>query len=889
MQVFVKSGRVQEKTRVKRMKWKIADLAGIGFYWRKLFMIFRTFIKILPFCYLLVSIVFFPLLGKDIQHDSMRSDGDTVFNNDALCNNIIRDFSFESQLHSDWIFTHFSGKGNIIQDDESKSGHKSVKISGTNNDRTGVEYQPQLGISVKSGEVYDFNLWYKVKSLNPQKDGSGAFVRFSFTDDNRKVFGNPHEYVRYIYLSPEAANWTKLTSRIYVPFGNNFEISKCFITLFLSHCSGAVWFDDITLEKTRTPLSTIPVSSCLVKKYLKMFEIKPPPLLNSKVFNEPVLQLWPKGAKTKGNPSVEILKKADLWIPVFKDKLGIGAIASVRLENNDIGTGLVSDHELQNTIDKFQNAGIKFILYTSLMHVGHDLSWHEMVRVNPEWLRRTEYNQTVGGFGDARLCFNNHFSFNYCLAYIEKCIQQFHPDAIMIDNHEPHNCFCQACLEKFKFFLANKFNEEEFKELFSVSKEDFQKTPSEYLNTNYNLYRAWINYSYYVCCNALYETRQTLERNQTGITANIRPFFDRFPNLPHPFDFQDFIFFESGICDQRSEYLAEMLIIAKCLAGDKIVYNYSYTWEYQMSNHRHLYDRMLPPEKIKLLVADIISHNVIPWYLCNGLDSIAEPFNINRDSIEALGQYNRFFIRNKEVFAGTSYSNWGVLLPDYPESSTVNTSGKGMLLPFIKNQMPIELNKNITAQNLLKYKIFFLIDIKSLSNEEISLLNDYIQRGGILVIKSNSPPNIPMFKENYIVSSIEQVDDEITGKVINAYALNDLDIIINKLKNICFIKLENSLSDLEIVTYQKHTSNPQLIIHYLNHSTKKIKNLKTIVKIPQYYEVVKLDFITPEHPENLNIEYKMNSTQELEFQLSELDIYGIVIISLKTPYLLSSQ
>jgi hypothetical protein len=275
------------------------------------------------------------------------------------------------------------GKNNIeIDSTTSYLGERSLKLRAASNKKVGIAFD---SFEVVSGNLLRLHFYYKTDRFAFLKDEEGLLVRLTFTGKKDGIYGEAEGYIKTFYINRLFPAWQDFTMEISVPYGQGMNIEKCFIAFFAPKTNCNLWLDDISVKQFEKN-SGNHKSQKTSENHANLWRIKNQnnPANRKTIKCKSVLQLWPGSHKDfPGNPSIEIIKKRQLWMPWLK-AMGIGALCLGRYEHNDVGTNLVSDGELKNAIADFQKNGFEIYIYTSFMHVGHDLSWHDLVQKRPE-------------------------------------------------------------------------------------------------------------------------------------------------------------------------------------------------------------------------------------------------------------------------------------------------------------------------------------------------------------------------------------------------------------------------------------------------------------------------------------------------------------------------
>ncbi|MDD5597390.1 MAG: carbohydrate binding domain-containing protein [Victivallaceae bacterium] len=793
------------------------------------------------------------------------------------------DPGFEEGLPPFWEVKKYGSKKGLAGLDETNrhTGQKALKISGSAKDATIVLSESPLTVS--PGEKYRFSVWYKTDKVKPGvvKTGSlsGIFARISFGDENNKTYGNVvYQYEKYVKGENDSKDWRKLTKEFTVPIGIPYQAVRCNIALLLWYADGTVWFDDVKLEKAG-------VSPTCLRPPAVPYPVPAPQ--NPNTFNSNKLgsqnsihQIWPWKPHAKGNPSVEIITERKKWIPELKNKYGIGTLLVMAMEHSNIGTGLVSDNELKAAITDYQKNGFKVLLYASLMHMSHDISWHELVGKHPEWLRRDLFGNPDKFFLNAKLCYNTP-AFDCCLDHIIKMVKYFHPDGIMLDNQYNHSpCYCRNCQEKFRKYILSRFNEKEMKAIFGISTKELAQLKIED-NIDPRLFREYIEWQqFYTCAEAIEKTRRQLRKIRPDITvsANISPRFNSSGSV-HPYDYEDFIIFEA--CALEPRLMLERSLITKAIAGNKPVYDYEYTWDHPNTS------KMLSPEKLKLNLAIVIACNSIPGIVCYGFDSIP-PRGINASALKAISDYLRFFKANKTLFADSAdmYTNVSVTIP------TPWGKQHGELLPLINNGLPFRVIRNFDRQNLKDTEVLFLINNRCLSDKQIDTVRNFVLAGGTLVFTGKTGDYTEFVEKRtepgiFAALKLQKTNQKTEapygkGKAIFLPGEKDLEQVIQEAAKSSLVKINTPSKDINILPY-KRLKKAGIVLHYINYNLNKTAaEIKTALVLPKGNKVKKIEYISPDNKEKIQLSYTLTEAggkKIVNFTIPELKVYGIAVVS----------
>lgn len=772
----------------------------------------------------------------------------------------------------DLNFLQIWEKSNVVIDTAtSYFGRQSVKLSATPDKRVGIAFNSFKPVS---GNLLKLHFYCKTDRFISLKDKEGLWVRLTFTDKKGGIYGEAEEYIKIFYINQLSPVWQHFTMEIPVPYGQGMNIEKCFLAFFAPKTNCNLWLDDISVKQIESNRENhgSQITSTNYADLWDRLKTNNPADRGKIIKRRPVLQLWPGSRRDfPGNPSIEIIKNRQLWIPWLK-AMGIGALCVGRYEHNDVGTDLISDIELKNAIEDYRKNGFAIYMYTSFMHVGHDLIWHELTRKQPELLRRDEFYVPVDGYGDYRLCYNNDAVYSICLDYTEKLIEKFKPDGIVIDNHEPYACYCQSCSNGFKKTIIENTPENQFSSTWLLPRDKFSRMSLRLLSAaNSRISKAFFDYKYFFVCNVLNQIRNTLRTKwpECMIMANIRPSYLH-SLLPRPFDFLDMPACEMGLFHARTQLVSESLLVGACLTKNNPFYVYLYQWE----NDKNRYKKMLVPKEISLMLAVITAHGGIPWLTTDGFDSLVKPSGMNAESLLTLKKDLTYFVNNKQLFGGKPYTDTGVVIPVYPGTSTNNSFNKGMLIPFIENHVPIALVETVKKEALEKFKTVFILDNRFMADSEIEVIKNYIDNGGKVVALGY--PGV--YHLNGDFRSMGGLAEIIGENKQNYVRLNNKKEIESVLKSINSWVMCKGLNDkVEIVS--NITENGDITVHIINHDfTKKVEAFSMRITLPPNFEVRKVVYYNPDMSRENELSYEQGANNSISLIVPGVNTSGSVLV-----------
>lgn len=299
-----------------------------------------------------------------------------------------------------------------------------------------------------------------------------------------------------------------------------------------------------------------------------------------------------------------ILDRAS-WIPKLRDEFGFGAIIFIP-PSGDIPPNYSLDVYRQTVAD-YHAAGMKVIMYWSIMHVGHHDAWHEVTNQHPEWAQRDAAGKPISTYGDLWLCPSTG-ALQYCIDLGTKLLMDLDVDGIMLDNNGfgktddgGITCCCTDCTAA--FFRWTQANVPPEVTRGSAVRSESGRTP----RPDEPLYPYWREWRYLVWAEADEAFRQAVRLVKPGaiLCANTQFYGDWTLAAHGQYANVDLIFSESR--NRSGASMSMKLLYAHSLSRGNPVWNYLGTW--------------VPDEISQLLPAGVIEDAV-----CTSLARAASPW-----------------------------------------------------------------------------------------------------------------------------------------------------------------------------------------------------------------------------------------------------------------------
>ena len=328
-----------------------------------------------------------------------------------------------------------------------------------------------------------------------------------------------------------------------------------------------------------------------------------------------------------------------------------------------------------------------------------------------------------------RPCFSNQNYLDYLKKVVRYAIVDVKTDFIHFDNFdlnaEPESCHCAACIAGFRKRLKTKYSAAQLRERFGFERVDFVNPPQwnknnrpENMQIIYDpAIQEWIDYRCQSMGNALEQMYDyaaslnpevALETNPAGITGQNRSWET---GIDHAriLKFTKAIWSEEG---ERIGYQPDGRLISR-IRSYKLARAYSNILLAVIADHPLAFAEALAFDQML---------GVVGGYPLS---------KITREYID-------FYRRNRDMYAGSEdLANVGVLR-SYA-SLTFNNAAVQLCTVLVEQALieagiPFDLVFDEGLRDLTKYKVLILPNTECLSDEQLSLLRSYVDRGGALVV-----------------------------------------------------------------------------------------------------------------------------------------------------------
>ena len=355
-----------------------------------------------------------------------------------------------------------------------------------------------------------------------------------------------------------------------------------------------------------------------------------------------IIQPW-------GSTEFMAVKEADQWAPRLANEFGFDTVILLPpLAHNAISVPgeQITETEFQHAVARFRAAGLKLILYTSIMHCGHDPSWQsgQLGREHPEWAMRDPAGGTVTTYGAPWLCPSTG-ALEYTLRYTEELVRHYQADAVMLDNNEfmksaagKPTCFCEQCKRRFGEYVLHRFGARKLKALLGVTPQTL-RSPAGPEDPLWPLWLAWRNRVWADALEA-YRTRLRHLKPNIVVLANTQYLHPTWMLAADAqYACEDAVLSESKWLSVQEA--GAKMVLGRALAQGHPLWNYIGTFD--KSDRTRLHGR----DETEGVVAASLAAGANPWIVFYGFTG-----ETNQLAVRSLANYLGFWRQQARLFAG---------------------------------------------------------------------------------------------------------------------------------------------------------------------------------------------------------------------------------------------
>jgi hypothetical protein len=328
-----------------------------------------------------------------------------------------------------------------------------------------------------------------------------------------------------------------------------------------------------------------------------------------------------------------------------------------------------------------------------------------------------------------RPCFANQEYLAYLKRVVKHAVVDVKTDFIHFDNFglnsEPDSCHCPVCVEGFRKYLTTKYSGPQLRERFGFERMDFvtppqwnRDNPPDKMQIMFDPgFQEWADFRCQVMGDALHQMFDyvaalnpdvSLEINCAGITGENRPWED---GIDHArlLKFTGSFWSEE---DNPPAYHADGRLVSK-IRSYKLARAYSNVLLAVIADD-------------KLALSESLAFNQTLGFV--GFNPV----------LPTTLEYIKFYRKNREIYEqAEDFSNVAVFRPYASltyNNAAVQLSTILVEQALLQSQIPFDLIFDGNLKDLAKYKVVILPNSECLSDEQISILERYVQSGGGLVV-----------------------------------------------------------------------------------------------------------------------------------------------------------
>jgi hypothetical protein len=386
----------------------------------------------------------------------------------------------------------------------------------------------------------------------------------------------------------------------------------------------------------------------------------------------------------------------------------------------------ITEQEFERALAIYRENGFRIIIYTSIMHCGHDLVWQDgtLEKTHPEWSQRGPKGEPVRIYGHDWLCPSTGAA-AFTLEYTAGLVRRYRPDLVMLDNSEffetPSGvtCYCEGCQTGFRRYLGQRFGETVGGE--PTASVRIPSTPGF-------LYDVWLSWRNRVWGEANEFFRRELRKIDPDIVvmSNTQYLRDK-PDLATDliYDHEDALISES--VGMTMDGMIGKLMLGRALAKGKPLWNYLGTFQEKDNT------LLVSPDAVAMNISTAYACGVRPWIVYYGF---AEKAETNTPSLERMARVLAWH-RSRDAENGT-------LAPYAPVLSLVSLNSRNYRLSKIVPEHLTRLRRRGIASWLVEEKtieagvpascrVLIAEDVPCLSDKAVARITDFVKAGGLLV------------------------------------------------------------------------------------------------------------------------------------------------------------
>jgi len=386
----------------------------------------------------------------------------------------------------------------------------------------------------------------------------------------------------------------------------------------------------------------------------------------------------------------------------------------------------ISEAEFERALGLYRENGFRIIIYSSIMHVGHDPVWQKgtLEKEHPEWSQRGPKGEPVRIYGADWLCPSTG-ALRFTLDYTAGLVRRWRPDVIMLDNSEFFatesgiTCYCEGCQAAFRKYAVERFGE----------KIDGRPTASLRIPVEPGfIYDVWLSWRNRVWGEANEAFRRELRQVKPDLVlmSNTQYLWENAGlGTDLIYDHEDVLISESR--GMSMDGMIDKLLLGRALAGGKPLWNYLGTFNEEDNS------LFVGPEAMAMNVSTAFACGARPWVVYFGFTDKARE---NKASLERLASVMAW---HNALALGS-----GALTPYAPVRSLVSLNSRNYRRSKIVPDHLAALRrsgvtswvieeKNAEAGIPADCRVLIVEDAPCLSDRAVEAVAGFVKAGGTLI------------------------------------------------------------------------------------------------------------------------------------------------------------
>ncbi|MEM2465493.1 MAG: beta-galactosidase [Candidatus Bathyarchaeia archaeon] len=526
-------------------------------------------------------------------------------------------------------------------------------------------------------------------------------------------------------------------------------------------------------------------------------------------------------------------------------------------------------------------------------------------------------------------CYNHEGYLDYMKKVLKYAIEEIKADRIFFDNlgigrPEPQSCHCQECVKKFREFLKNKYDEETLRKRlgFTVLDNVFPPTynifnqPWTMRTIDDPLKQEWIDFRCYVKAKFYRELYKYIKSLNPSISValNIKGIYGRNRAFREAIDHPRF----KGACDC---IIMDSNVCAS-LTDDGALISEVRSFKAARSLNMAVASPPCKGGKLEWAVAMAFNKVIkVPGFGYEGIPftptdpEVIQYFDFIKENIDLYAETENIAdVAILRSFASMAYNNFDTHLSTILFEQTL-----------IQSKILFDIIFDENLEDLSKWKVLTLANQESLSDKQLSLIEEYVQRGGGLVATENTSlydewrrrrpryglaslfgfekpseahKTMNLYGKGRVVylPKIEparemwygrELDIEVAGAGYKEIPPSQWKLPVNWYELVEAIEWASG-NNISLKVYAPLTvvaelsmkvDKSQMILHLVNFGKNILKDITVNLKIPSRRKVKEIVLLSPDFEEKIPIEYA-EIKDGIMFKIPKLMMYDLTVISL---------